>query len=108
MANDLTAFWAAEEFFVILISFLLVLPVTLLCSLLQYQPDCQCGRTTDVDASYERTASEVTSVGIARANIRNVPASSEVAAGLVQARLREELKYAAQKTARADVESDRV
>ena len=49
---------------------------------------------------------KVTSVGIARANIRNVPASSEFAVGLVQARLLEELKYAAQKTARADVESD--
>jgi len=44
----------------------------------------------------------------ARANIRNVPASSECAVDLVQARLREELKYAALKTARAGVESDRV
>jgi hypothetical protein len=52
---------------------------------------------------------EVTSVGIARANILNVPAGSEFAAGLVKARLREELKSAAaQKTARADVESDLV
>ena len=91
----------------ILISFPLVLPVTLLCSLLQHQPDSECGRT-EVDASYERTANEVTTVGIARANIRNVPANSEVAVGLVQARLREELKYATRKTARAVVESDRV
>lgn len=52
---------------------------------------------------------EITSVGIARSNILNVPASSEFAAGLVKARLREELKStAAQKTARADVESDLV
>jgi hypothetical protein len=52
---------------------------------------------------------EVTSVGIARSNILKVPAGSEFAAGLVQARLREELKSAAaQKTARSDVESDLV
>jgi hypothetical protein len=51
--------------------------------------------------------SEVTSVGIARSNILDVPASSEFAVGLVKARLREELKSAAvRKTARADVESD--
>jgi hypothetical protein len=51
--------------------------------------------------------SEVTSLGIARSNILDVPASSEFAAGLVKARLREELKPAAvRKTARADVESD--
>ena len=50
---------------------------------------------------------EVTSVGIARSNILNVPAGSEFAAGLVKARLREELKSAAsRKTARADVERD--
>ena len=49
---------------------------------------------------------EVTSVGIARSNILNVPAGSEFAAGLVVARLREELKSAARKTARVDVESD--
>ena len=66
--------------------------------------DSECGRRTDVDASYERMADEIT----ARANIRNVPASSECAVDLVQARLREELKYAALKTARAGVESDRV
>jgi hypothetical protein len=52
---------------------------------------------------------EVTSVGIARSNILNVSAGSEFAAGLVKARLREELKSAAaQKTTRADVESDLV
>ena len=51
--------------------------------------------------------SEVTSVGIARSNILNVPGGWGFAAGLVKARLREELKHAAaQKTARADVESD--
>lgn len=49
----------------------------------------------------------VTSVGIARSNILNVPAGSEFATGLLTARLREELKTAAgRKTARADVESD--
>jgi hypothetical protein len=52
---------------------------------------------------------EVTSVGIARSNILNDPTGSEFTAGLVQARLREELKATtAQKTARADVESDLV
>ncbi len=51
--------------------------------------------------------SEVTSVGIARSNILDIPARSEFTAGLVKARLREELKSAAvRKTARADVESD--
>ena len=56
-----------------------------------------------------REGGEVMSVGIARSNILNVPAGSEFAAGLVKARLREELKStAAQKTARADVESDLV
>jgi hypothetical protein len=46
-------------------------------------------------------------VGIARSNILNIPAGSEFAAGLVKARLREELKSAAgRKTARADVERD--
>lgn len=50
---------------------------------------------------------EGTSVGIARSNILNFPVGSEFAAALVKARLREELKSAAaQKTARADVESD--
>src|SRR5205823_10066708 len=56
-----------------------------------------------------RVGSEVTSVGMARANIWNVPGSLEFAAGLMEARLIEELKSAAaQKTARADVESDLV
>ena len=54
-----------------------------------------------------RVGGEVTPVGIARANIMNVPDGTEFAAGLVEARLREELKStAARKTARADVESD--
>jgi hypothetical protein len=49
------------------------------------------------------------SVGIARSNILNFPAGYEFAAGLVKARLHEELKSAAaRKTARADVESDLV
>jgi len=56
-----------------------------------------------------RVGSEVRSVGIARGNIWNVAASSEFAVSLLQARLIEELKSAAaQKTARADVESDLV
>jgi len=54
-----------------------------------------------------RLSGEVTPVGIARANILSVPQGFEFAAGLVKARLREELKSAAaRKTARADVESD--
>ena len=53
-----------------------------------------------------RVGSEVTSVGIARANIRNFPGSSEFAVNLVEARLREELKSGAKKTSRADVEED--
>jgi len=59
-----------------------------------------------------RESGEVTSVGIARSNILHIlndPTGSEFAAGLVKARLREELKSsAAQTTARADVESDLV
>jgi hypothetical protein len=52
---------------------------------------------------------EVTTVGVARSNIWSAPAGSEFAAGLVKARLLEELKSAAtKKTARADVESDLV
>jgi hypothetical protein len=52
---------------------------------------------------------KVTSVGITRSNIFSVPNGSEFAAGLIKARLREELKSAAaNKTARADVESDLV
>ena len=50
---------------------------------------------------------EITPVGIARSNVLNEPAGAEFAAGIVQARLHEELKSAAsQKTARVDVESD--
>ena len=56
-----------------------------------------------------REGGEVMSVGVARSNILNVPAGSEFAAGVVKARLRVELKSTpAQKTARADVESDLV
>lgn len=54
-----------------------------------------------------RKGGEVTLVGVARANIMSVPEGFDFAAGLVKARLREELKpAAAHKTARADVESD--
>jgi len=50
---------------------------------------------------------EVTPVGIARANILKDPDSYEFAAGLVKARLREELKPAAsRKTAPADFQND--
>jgi len=50
---------------------------------------------------------EVTPLGIARANILRVPDSYEFAAGLVKARLREELRPAAsRKTARSDFEDD--
>jgi hypothetical protein len=46
-------------------------------------------------------------VGIARSNILSAPTGTELAAGLVKARLNEELKSAAgHKTSRADVESD--
>ena len=56
-----------------------------------------------------RVGNEVTSVGMARANISSVPDSSDFAVGLMKARLIEELKSAAiQKTARTDVESDLV
>jgi hypothetical protein len=65
-----------------------------------------------LDASGEptvqvRTGGRITPVGISRANILGTPEGSEFAAGLVEARLREELKSAAaRKTARADIESD--
>jgi hypothetical protein len=52
-----------------------------------------------------RVSGEVTSVGIARANILS-GMGSEFAAGLVKARLRAELKSASGKMARADVEND--
>ena len=64
--------------------------------------DASGGPTLQVGAG-----GEVARVGIARANILSVPEGFEFAAGLVKARLREELKStAARKTARADVESD--
>ena len=54
-----------------------------------------------------RTGGEIMSVGITRANILSSLIGSQFAAGLMEARLREELKAAAaKKTARADVESD--
>ena len=50
---------------------------------------------------------EITPVGIARSNVLNETAGAEFAAGIVEARLHEELKSAAvRKTARVDVESD--
>jgi hypothetical protein len=53
------------------------------------------------------TGGQSTPVGISRANILGAPEGSEFAAGLVEARLREELKsVAARKTSRADIESD--
>jgi hypothetical protein len=56
-----------------------------------------------------REGGEVTYMGIARSNILNDPTGSAFAIGLVETRLREELKStSAQKTARADVESDLV
>jgi len=56
-----------------------------------------------------RLDGEVTPVGIARANILSVLRGFEFGAGLVEARLHEELKPAtARKTARSDVESDLV
>ena len=65
-----------------------------------------------LDASGEprlqvRVGGEITPVGIARANILSVPEGFDFAAGLVKARLHEDLKAAAaHKTASADVESD--
>ena len=56
-----------------------------------------------------RTADEVMSVGIARSNILGSATGSEFAAGLVKARLRQELTPAAsQKTAHSDVDTDLV
>jgi hypothetical protein len=49
---------------------------------------------------------KVSSVGITRSNILNLPDASEFAAGLVKARLHEELGSAARKTARSDVGID--
>ena len=77
---------------------------------------CSCTPRPNRSSSFRRTQAakvrqggEVTPVGIARANILSVPEGFEFAAGLVQARLREELKpAAARKTARADVASDLV
>lgn len=54
-----------------------------------------------------RVDGQIKSVGVARANILNYPADTEFAIGLVEARLREELKPAiVRKTARSDVEND--
>jgi hypothetical protein len=74
----------------------------------------QAAAKPDLDSSggptlQVRVNGEVTPVGIARSNVLNVAAGSEFAAGIMKARLREELKAAnARKTARSDVESDLV
>lgn len=74
----------------------------------------QAAAEPDLDSSggpmlQVRVNGEVTPVGIARSNVLNGLAGSEFAAGLMKARLREELKSAAaRKTARSDVESDLV
>jgi hypothetical protein len=50
---------------------------------------------------------EWTEVGVSRANILSIPESSELAAGLLEARIRQELRPAtARKTAHSDVEND--
>lgn len=54
-----------------------------------------------------RVGDQVVSVGIARSNIQDISAGSAFAAGLVEARLRDELTSAAsRKTAHSDVEAD--
>ncbi len=60
-----------------------------------------------VPALHLNVDAKVTPVGIARTNILSVPDGCEFAAGLVEARLREELKpTASRKTAPADFEND--
>jgi hypothetical protein len=54
-----------------------------------------------------KLSEETMSVGISRTNILNLPESADLAAGLMQARLRQELRSAtARRTSRADVEHD--
>jgi hypothetical protein len=85
-----------------------------------WDDDADARRWTSLNASAEpsldaaegltlqvREGGVVTLVGIARSNILNISPGSEFAAGLLEARLREELKSASsRKTARADVDSD--
>jgi hypothetical protein len=56
-----------------------------------------------------RVGEELAQVGLSRANILSASGSPELAAGLMEARLRQELRSAiARKTARSDVEEDLV
>jgi hypothetical protein len=72
----------------------------------------QAGAEPQLDASgmpmvEVRVNGETTPVGISRANILQLPDSAEFAAGLMQARLRQELRPAtARRTSRTDVEND--
>jgi hypothetical protein len=76
--------------------------------------DIQEDATHRLDASRQPVVQlvvgdDVAEVGMTRANMLSVPASSELAARLVEARLREELRPAAsRKTSRQDVERDLV
>jgi hypothetical protein len=78
----------------------------------RYWPSLHAAAEATVDASggptmLVRVGGKITPVGIARANILSVKDGTGFAAGIVEARLREELKTAAaRKTARADVELD--
>jgi hypothetical protein len=74
----------------------------------------QAGANYKLDASgapivLVKAGAETTPVGFARTNILNLPESSELAAGLMQQRLREELRSAnSRRVSRADVENDLV
>jgi hypothetical protein len=74
----------------------------------------QAGANYKLDASgapivLVKVGAETTPVGFARTNILNLPESSELAAGLMQQRLREELRSAnSRRVSRADVENDLV
>jgi hypothetical protein len=72
----------------------------------------QAGAEPKLDSSgmpivHVKVDAETTPVGIARANILNLPESSELAAVLMQARLRQELRPAnSRRTSHADVQAD--
>jgi hypothetical protein len=74
--------------------------------------DLQAGAVPELDSSGKpviqvQVASEVKQVGISRANVLSTSQSSELAARLLEARIREELRRAtARKIARSDVEND--
>jgi hypothetical protein len=74
--------------------------------------DMQEDATHGLDASRQPVVrlvigDNVTQVGMSRANVLTAPLSSELAASLIEARLREELRPAAsRKTSRVDVERD--